>query len=141
MPRETPSPEEAAVSAGYWRVSLPGWLIMMGLMWPPILYLGPERGMATPTGLKVIGGFIVAAFVAAWLWWSFAAPRWRRWAYRRVSDLQLLEELAVAGNLVWRASHPLTRTELRFGRLGAELRAREEAAGLTAAAKAGRTSS
>lgn len=116
------SPEELAVRSGYWRVSLPSWLLMMAFFWPPILFLGVDQAVNTSRGLWTVGSFFVLGIVAAWAWWSVAAPRWRLWAYRRSKDLALLEQLAVADKLVWPVSHPFTRTELRVGKLGLELR-------------------
>ncbi|MCY1646688.1 hypothetical protein OVA11_06250 [Caulobacter sp. SL161] len=121
---ETPA-EKLAVRAGYWRVTLPVWLVTMALIWPPILYLGVEQAFDTSGGLRIVCGFLVAGLAAGWMWWSFSAPRWRLWAYQRVTDLAKLEQLAVADGLVWPVSHPLTRTEFRFGELGARLRAFE----------------
>lgn len=125
MPSEEPSQEMLAVRAGYWRVTLPSWLMTMAFVWPPIFYFGFEDAFNTPTGLWTVSGFFVAGLAAGWVWWSFAAPRWRLWAYQRVSDLEQLEQLAVADKLVWPISHPLTRTELRTGDLKERLRAFE----------------
>jgi hypothetical protein len=129
MERRMTSPEQAAVQQGYWIVMLPSWLLMMGFMWPPILYFGIDVAFNTSHGLRSVGIAIALGIAAGWLWWSVAAPRWRLWAYRRVSDLELLEQLAVADKLVWPVRHPFTRTELRLGSLGEQLRTYEAALG------------
>ena len=127
MLKSTSSPEQLAVQRGYWTVSLPGWLLMMGFMWPPILYLGVDEAFYTSRGLWAVGIASLLGIIAGWAWWSVAAPRWRLWAYQRVTDLELLEELAVADKLVWPVGHLLTRTELRTGLLGEQLRTYEAA--------------
>ena len=99
----------------------------MVLIWPPILYLGVDVAFNTTRGLWTVGIASGIGIAASWLWWSVAAPRWRLWAYQRVKDLELLEQLAVADKLVWPVKHPLTRTELRPGSLGERLRTYEAA--------------
>jgi hypothetical protein len=126
MVMHEPSLEEVAVRAGYWRVSLPSWLLAMAFMWPPILYLGIDKAFYTSSGLWAVAIFLCLGLAAGWLWWSVAAPRWRLWAYQRVSDLERLEQLAVANRLVWPLTHPLTRTEVRFGEIGVRLGAYED---------------
>lgn len=123
------SPEARVVRAGYWRVTLPSWIVMMALIWPPILYLGIEDAFNTRRGLWIVGAFALSGCAAAWIWWSIAAPRWRLWAYQRVEDIELLDRLAVADRLVWPISHPLTRTEMRTGELRNRLAAFERSVG------------
>lgn len=120
MPEAKLSPEEHAVRSGYWRVSLPVWLVMMGFFFSPILVLGIEKAFDEDLWIECV--FIVLGIIASWAWWSVAAPRWRLWAYQRVEDLELLERLAVADKLVWPSTHPFTRTEFRWGKLGEHLR-------------------
>jgi hypothetical protein len=67
--------------------------------------------------LVFVGGFIMA-----WSWWSFSVPRWRVWAYERVSDIPRLKETAVAVGLTWPDGHRFERTELK----SEALRVREE---------------
>lgn len=127
MSKSISSPEQLAVQRGYWTVSLPVWLFMMGFWWPPVLYLGVDAAFNTSRGLWAVGVAIVLGVVAGWAWWSVTAPRWRFWAYQRVTDLKLLEALAVADKLVWPIDHVFTRSELRIGRLGEQLRPYEAA--------------
>ncbi len=54
-----------------------------------------------------------AGFVLAWLWWSFAVPRWRLWAYERVADIAALKRDAVAVGLTWPDGHVFGRTEIK----------------------------
>ena len=39
--------------------------------------------------------------VPAWLWWSYAVPRWRRWALRRRVDPNRLQRMGEITYLVW----------------------------------------
>jgi len=55
----------------------------------------------------------VAGFIGAWLWWSYATPRWRRWALRRGVDPQELQRLAEF-KLVWPKGWLLEKTEFRI---------------------------
>ncbi len=89
----------------------------MGFVWPPILYFGFDEAFNTSRGLFAIGLGFLLGVVTGWAWWSVTAPRWRLWAYQRVTDLNLLEELAVADKLVWPIDHLFTRTEFRRGQL------------------------
>jgi hypothetical protein len=54
-------------------------------------------------------------FIAAWLCWSYAIPRWREWALSQPGvdpdDLQAAAELAL---LVWPKGHFFEKTEFRF---------------------------
>jgi hypothetical protein len=52
-------------------------------------------------------------FVAAWVYWSFAIPRWRRWARRRGAPAEELQRLAVEANLVWPKGSIFEKTEFR----------------------------
>jgi hypothetical protein len=54
-----------------------------------------------------------AGFVLAWLWWAYAVPRWRLWAYERVTDIAGLKAQAVAAGLTWPDDHVFGRTELK----------------------------
>jgi len=52
-------------------------------------------------------------FITAWLWWSYAIPRWRRWALRRGVDPKQLQRLAEF-KLVWPKGWFLEKTEFRI---------------------------
>jgi hypothetical protein len=53
------------------------------------------------------------SFFVAWLWWSLTIPRWRVWAYERVSDIPRLKELAVQVRLTWPDGSIFEKTEIK----------------------------
>jgi len=55
------------------------------------------------------------AFVAAWLWWSLATPRWRLWALANLDDASGddFRREAVRQRLLWPAGHWFERSEIR----------------------------
>jgi hypothetical protein len=78
-----------------------------------ILLLGPGFA-ATRLGyvdwfLPVLG----ASFFLGWGWWSFALPRWRLWAYERVSSTGEVHDRALASGLVWPRGSLPERTEFQ----------------------------
>jgi len=48
----------------------------------------------------------------AWLWWSLAVPRWRRWALRAGCDPAELQAQGVEAGLLWPKGHLFEKTEL-----------------------------
>ncbi len=59
---------------------------------------------------------VLSAPFAAWIWWSWATPRWRDWALARGVDAQELQRLAEAEKLVWPVGHFFQYTEFRLWR-------------------------
>ena len=55
-----------------------------------------------------------SAPLVAWLWWSYAAPRWRYWALQRGVDAEELQEAAEQANLLWPRGHFFEKTEFPF---------------------------
>jgi hypothetical protein len=53
------------------------------------------------------------SLAAAWARWSLSVPRWRLWAYERVSSTSELREKAIAAGLVWPQGSFFERTELK----------------------------
>lgn len=62
---------------------------------------------------KMFSIILIGGFVSAWVWWSTAIPKWRLWAYRRVDDIPLLKQKAVAAMLTWPDGHFFERTEIK----------------------------
>lgn len=58
--------------------------------------------------LAFLGGFLLA-----WLWWSVSVPKWRLWAFQRVTDIAALKERAVGVGLTWPDNHVFGRTEIK----------------------------
>jgi cation transport ATPase len=58
--------------------------------------------------------FLLVGFVLAWLWWSFAVPRWRRWALRHGAPAEELQTLAVTTGLVWSKGSVFEKTEFKI---------------------------
>jgi len=97
----------AAVDIGQRVVNLPVMgIILMSLLGAKIV-LDRHRPFG---GLALVLG----AFVAAWTYWSFAIPRWRRWALRRGAPATELQRLAVAAKLAWPKGSFFEKTELRL---------------------------
>lgn len=64
--------------------------------------------------LIVIIAFILGILLS-WLYWSFAVPKWRVWAYKNVRkrEWEDLMWAAVDAKLVWEPGHPFEATEIR----------------------------
>jgi hypothetical protein len=67
-----------------------------------------DRGRFITTCL--LGG----ALIAAWAYWSFSVPRWRRWALERGAPADELQRLAVAAGLVWPKGWFPEKTEFKL---------------------------
>jgi hypothetical protein len=103
-----------AIRVGLLRVNGPVFVLLVGPL--GIFALAVKQGVVSRhwnwVGLPVF----LCSFVLAWLWWSYAVPRWRLWAYERVSDIAALKERAVAVGLTWPDGHAFGRTELKSAR-------------------------
>jgi len=104
---------EVAVARAFWTVKLPS-LVLMFTPWICFTILGklhwiPTMGMA---GFKWFLAAFLAGFGAGWLVWSLQVPRWRRWAYEHVDDIEALKLVAIEAGVLWPEGHPLERTEL-----------------------------
>jgi len=118
-----------AVGRAFWMVNLPVLIVMFG---PAAALFGVGSLFTENSELSAklkLGSF--AAFLVcwplAWLAWSILTPRWRVWAYQRVSDLNALKQDAVAARVIWPEGHIFERTELRPPRLRKQLQALEDA--------------
>jgi len=56
----------------------------------------------------------LSAYVLGWLWWSYAAPRWRHWALRRGANPDELQKAGERAKLLWPRGHFLEKTEFPF---------------------------
>jgi hypothetical protein len=48
----------------------------------------------------------------AWLYWSYAVPKWKLWAYSRVDDLERLKKEAIEIGLIWPDGSIFEKTEI-----------------------------
>ncbi|MDE2148796.1 MAG: hypothetical protein KGJ55_02945 [Gammaproteobacteria bacterium] len=95
-----------AVLVGILAVHVPIWAL---LAIPPIIaYLRSDSGCAIVA--------LPAGFAAAWLWWSLSVPRWRLWAYRRVSSVGALKRAAFEARLTWPDGSFFEKTEIKSKR-------------------------
>jgi hypothetical protein len=100
-----PLPAALAVKRGVRLINWPVWAIMFGGM--GCAYLLVDRMPALALALGVL------AIPAAWLWWSYFVPEWRRWALRNGADPVELQYLAECASLVWKQGSIFARTEIR----------------------------
>jgi hypothetical protein len=85
--------------------------------------VGPSLGQEWGVEKLSPGTAVVAvALVLSWLAWSVLVPRWRLWAYERVSDLGELKRLAVLSYLIWPEGSVFARTEIASKALRTRLR-------------------
>jgi hypothetical protein len=99
------------------------YVVVMLVMWGPAalgFLIGAVLSIGSPIELAVLG--FVIGWPGAWLAWSLLTPRWRVWAYERVSDLDELKRLAVEAKILWPEGHALERTEIRPAAIRERLR-------------------
>lgn len=87
-----------------------------------------QRVVNRPVKLMIAAGVILAlvgfqrspwwvaaaplGWILGWCWWSYAAPRWRRWAIGRGVDPRALQYFGEKARLLWPKGHWGERTEL-----------------------------
>jgi hypothetical protein len=100
-----------AIAVGLVIVNGPVLLLLLG----PLFVFAHLRDIAlVPQSQNWLGlPALLGGFVLAWLWWSLSVPRWRLWAYSRVSDIAELKAHAVSVGLTWPDGHVFERTEIK----------------------------
>ncbi|MGH7603758.1 MAG: hypothetical protein ACRENK_07155 [Gemmatimonadaceae bacterium] len=93
-----------AILRGHLVVNGPVLLIIGGVAWLASLFTKPASSGA--------GFGLLAGCFLAWPWWSFAAPRWRRWALAQGVHPVELQQAAVQTGLVWPKGSVFEKTEL-----------------------------
>ncbi len=78
---------------------------------PVLLVCGTGAVLGRAFGHAALG--MVVGVAPAWLYWSFAVPRWRRWALRGGAEPERLQRLAAATGLVWPRGWIFGKTEMR----------------------------
>jgi hypothetical protein len=101
-------PVSQAILYGWLFINLPVLFLMFGL--PVVFLLLTDR--KDSNAWLPLAGFLVG-FVLAWVWWSFATPKWRLWAIRRVDNLYNLHIQAVRAQLVWPHGSIYEHTEFK----------------------------
>ncbi len=100
-----------AIAAGLLAVNGPVLVLLLG---PLALFAYAQKyGLLLPSQIWIALVVVVAGFVLAWLWWSFTIPKWRLWAYERVTDIIALKNAAVSVGLTWPDGHLFGRTEIK----------------------------
>ncbi len=94
-----------AVLIGRIVVNGPVFLFLMGAFAVPIVLI-PRLG-------AWVAVIFVLFFSLAWLWWSLSIPRWRLWAFERVTSIIELKHAAVLAGLTWPDGHFFERTEIK----------------------------
>lgn len=81
---------------------------------PVLLLIGLGGAAAYKSGgTDRLGTGILGGTILAWIWWSFAVPRWRRWANNRTNDPDAVQRLAQRTGLVWKRGSLFEKTEIR----------------------------
>ncbi|HTR41951.1 MAG TPA: hypothetical protein VMH87_10085 [Pseudomonadales bacterium] len=114
------SPEKALKRA-FWTVKLPS-LIVFFVLPGTCMVLAYYHWLS---GIWILPAFAIS-ITGSWLVWAVQIPRWRLWAYRHVSDIRLLKELAMRHDYIWQEKSIFTRTEIMSKQVRNELRSLEE---------------
>lgn len=107
-----------SVKQALWRgactVNLPI-LVIIVAPWLLTLYMTAEvlKTAGIPSFLTTIL-LVLSLFniPLAWLWWSYAIPKWKLWAYARAEDVDTLKHAAVDVGLIWPDGHIFEKTEI-----------------------------
>jgi len=107
-----------AIAVGLICVNIPVLPIMLGV---PLLALLSTSLFGWSQTVDLRDAYVIAllislfllGFVLAWTWWAVMVPRWRLWAYERVTDIPKLKRWAVAVGLTWPDGHIFGRTEIK----------------------------
>lgn len=105
---------DQAISRGIRVVNVPVWGLMA---MPAALLIFGRRPLAVLVGPELVDAVLVIAcgfcFVGAWFWWSIQIPKWRLWAYERVTDIPELKRRAIEAQLTWPDGSIFARTEIK----------------------------
>jgi|GEM_PF-6100344 len=92
---ETVSVDDA-IDKGIKRVYLPGFAIfILGLIsfFPIVAIFNVSIWLAML--IPLLGSILLS-----WLWWSYSVARWKVWAYKRVDDIEKLEQRAIDAQII-----------------------------------------
>jgi hypothetical protein len=106
-----------AILIGQLVVNLPVLIIILaglgiGLF---IIWILSTMPPSFPDLFFLLGIFPMAiGIIAGWLWWSFAVPRWRRWALKSGAPEDELQTWGVLTGLVWPKGSIFEKTEFKI---------------------------
>jgi hypothetical protein len=104
---------EEALNRAFWQVKVPSMALLLGPWVASIIAMNmklvPSMGYA---GMAWFLPPFVVGIILGWVCWSVQVPKWRLWAYQRVSDIAALKAAAIAGQIVWPDDSVFTRTEI-----------------------------
>jgi len=116
LPPDQPLTAKLAVRRGHYFISIPVFAILAAL-WFILAVLFPNGPFRSGKFAPLLALLIVIGPPSvAWIWWSYAVPRWRRWALSAGVDPEELQRLAQKQLLVWPKGHFFEKTEFRGGR-------------------------
>ena len=120
---------EQALRRAFWTIKLPStvlmfgsWFIALGFLNTPEYRPELEARAITWSVILFIGGL-----AAGWLVWSVQIPKWKCWAYARVSDIEELKQIAVARQYLWPDGHIFGKTEIASEAVRQEIERLEKA--------------
>ncbi len=103
-----------AILVGQLVVNLPTLLLIFGAPLVGILAARSYWGVFGPALCILAWVVLLVGCAVAWIWWSFAVPRWRRWAIRRGVPPDELQRWAVITFLVWPKGWIFEKSEFKL---------------------------
>lgn len=89
-------------------------MLIMMLIWFLSIFLAYQIVPEKYSTSTILIGFVLG-FVAGWLYWSIAIPKWRIWAFENVDkrDWLKLKNKAIHEKLIWPDNSIFNKTEIR----------------------------
>jgi hypothetical protein len=98
-----------AIQTGKKVVNTPISILVVSPLICLLLYAFIENGGEVET-FKSLLIAVGIGLALSWIYWSFVAPKWLVWAYKKVENKSELYARAVKGNLIWRKGHWANKT-------------------------------
>ena len=98
---------EKAISRGHRMVTIPGILIMFGIMGLTALF-----GLHKDDPVWILPVGLSSSILISWLFWSVQITKWKVWAFSDVRNVHELKKRAIQGNLTWKDNSIFTKTEI-----------------------------
>jgi hypothetical protein len=90
------------------RAILIGHIVVNG----PVLVVLAIGALVGRSSFNSLGAGLLGGALVAWLWWSLAVPRWRKWALARGADPAELQRIGAMTGLVWPKGWLPEKTEI-----------------------------